>query len=215
MKIIPASYEILTDISLGGKKELELIEMAARTSHKSKRKTLEETLSFVKKWGIHPGHESILEYSTLSVKFISVKFIVDRGVSHELVASFTKESTRYCNYSKEDELTFIDIWPVLRDKYENPMLLEIYDFWKVSMMKAETTYLEMMKNSCVPELARSVLPNSLKTEIVVTANYREWREVFKQGCAKTAHPQMREVMIPLHSDLKSQIPAVFDDILEV
>ena len=83
------------------------------------------------------------------------------------------------------------------------------------MMKAETTYLEMMKNSCAPELARSVLPNSLKTEIVVTANYREWREIFKQGCAKTAHPQMREVMIPLHSDLKSQIPAVFDDILEV
>lgn len=213
MKIIPASYEILTDISLGGKKELELIEKAARTSHKSKRKTPEETLSFVRKWGIQAGHESILEHSTLSVKFI-----VDRGVSHELVrhriASFTQESTRYCNYAKEDELTFIDIWPVLRDKYENPMLLEIYDSWKISMMKAETTYLEMMKNGCVPELARSVLPNSLKTEIVVTANYREWREIFKQRCAKAAHPQMREVMIPLHADLKSQIPVVFNDILE-
>lgn len=143
---------------------------------------------------------------------VTVKFVVDRGVSHEIVrhrpASYCQESTRYCNYSKEDfgsEVTFI-IPPFL--SYGS----RAWETWKISMKNAEDDYFELLDIGLLPQEARAVLPNSLKTELVMTANLREWKVFFELRTANAAHPQMREVARPLLDDLKELIPGVFDNI---
>jgi thymidylate synthase (FAD) len=152
-------------------------------------------------------HESVIEHASMTVKFV-----FDRGVSHEMVrhrlASFSQESTRFCNYGKDDfgnEVTFIR--PIFWGE-DDPL----YKLWLKHMQACEDVYLEMLRLGAKPEQARSVLPNSLKTEIIVTANLREWRWIFKQRASLKAHPQMRQVMIPLLKEVKSRIPILFDDI---
>ena len=81
-----------------------------------------------------------------------------------------------------------------------------------SMLSAEANYIDLLNENWTPQQARSVLPNSLKTEIVVTANFREWKHIFKLRCHKSAHSQMREIMIPLHKECKKIIPVIFDSI---
>lgn len=207
MKVIRAGYEILTPISRGGVEELQHIEKIGRVCYKSEDKITEDGESARKfvKMIINRGHEAMLEHSSLSVKFI-----VDRGVSHELVrhriASFAQESTRYCNYSKDkfnNGVTFIE--PFFFDDVK-------YQRWVSAMADAEIAYLDLLNSGATPQEARSVLPNSTKTEITITANYREWRNFFKLRTAKAAHPQMREVTIPLLEELKSILPIIFDDI---
>lgn len=209
MRIVKSGYEILTKISEGGIAELQHIEKIGRVCYKSEDKITEDGESAKKfvKMIIDRGHETMIEHSLLSVKFI-----VDRGVSHELVrhriASFAQESTRYCNYSLNkfnSELTFIE--PVFFEKYSDQ-----YTRWIDLMDEAECCYFDMLDYGATPQEARSVLPNSLKTEIVITANYREWRNFFKLRTAKAAHPSMREVTIPLLKDLKEKLPIIFDDI---
>ena len=128
----------------------------------------------------------------------SVKFICDRGVSHEIVrhrdASFAQESTRYCNYSKDkhsNELTIIE--PLF---YEKDSIN--YKFWLECMQKAEDNYIYLTDNGSTAQEARSVLPNSLKTEIIMTARNHEWCHFFGLRCDIAAHPQMRQVAIPLY-----------------
>lgn len=210
MKIIKAGYEILTAVSEGGIEELQHIEKIGRVCYKSEDKITEDGESARKfvKMLIDRGHEAMIEHSSLSVKFI-----VDRGVSHELVrhriASFAQESTRYCNYSKDKfgkEITVID------PCFFSP-LSDSYTFWKHAMEIAEAHYFSLLDSGATPQEARSVLPNSTKTEITITANYREWRNFFKLRTAKAAHPQMREVTIPLLAELKKKLPIIFDDII--
>ena len=209
MKIIKAGYEILTAISERGISELQHIEKIGRVCYKSEDKITEDGESARKfvKMIISRGHEAMIEHSSLSVKFI-----VDRGVSHELVrhriASFAQESTRYCNYGKDKfgkEIT------VIEPCFFSPMS-DSYTFWKHAMESAETHYFNLLDGGATPQEARSVLPNSTKTEITITANYREWRNFFKLRTAKAAHPQMREVTIPLLKELKEKLPIIFDDI---
>lgn len=209
MNIVNAGYEILTPISKGGIKELQHIEKIGRVCYKSESKITEDGGSakrFVKML-IDKDHCAMIEHSSLSVKFI-----VDRGVSHELVrhriASFAQESTRYCNYSKDkfnNRVTFIKPF-FFEEGTQN------YDEWINAMKVAEKSYFQMLKNGATPQEARSVLPNSTKTEITITANYREWRAFFKLRTANAAHPSMREVTIPLLKELKEKLPIVFDDI---
>ena len=209
MKIIKPHYTILSNISEGGIKELQFIEQAARTCYKSENKITEdgESAKALIKQLIKSGHEAMLEHSSLSVKFV-----VDRGVSHEIVRhrlfSFAQESTRYCNYSKGkfgSELTFIE-----------PCFWDIKDYnmitWLAVCSCVETAYFNLLKEGAAPQEARTVLPNSVKTEIGVTCNYREWRHFFKLRTDKAAHPQMREVTIPLLAELRKKIPIIFDDI---
>ncbi len=209
MKIINAGFEILTPISEGGIKELQHIEKIGRVCYKSEDKITEDGESAKKfvKMLIGRGHEAMIEHS-----FLSVKFIVDRGVSHELVrhriASFAQESTRYCNYSKDkfdNGVTFIK--PFFFDESSGQ-----YKFWKRAMEEAEYCYLRLLEKGATPQEARSVLPNSTKTEITITANYREWRNFFKLRTAKAAHPQTQEVTRPLLKELKEKLPVIFDDI---
>lgn len=209
MKVISPNYKILTHISKGGIDELMHIEKIGRICYKSEDKITpdgESAKRFVSGL-IARKHEAMLEHSMLSIKFV-----VDRGVSHELVrhrlAGFAQESTRYCNYSKDrfgGDITFI-----------SPMLCkEDYEEWLKCMSECEKAYMNMISHGCPAQIARSVLPNSLKTEIVMTANYREWRHFFKLRAAREtgpAHPQMEQITIPLLCELKKLIPVVFDDI---
>jgi thymidylate synthase (FAD) len=132
------------------------------------------------------------------------------------MASFAQESTRYCNYSGDkfgNELTFIrpSFWS---DKSPHDGHFYKYYLWNTAMYNAEQSYLSLIKDGAKPEEARSVLPNSLKTEIVVTANYREWRHIFALRTSPKAHPQIREVMIPLMYELRERIPVVFENFEE-
>ena len=144
---------------------------------------------------------------------LSVLFICDRGVSHELVrhriASFAQESTRYCNYMKESKypegVTFIE--PCFYEKGS-----EDYRNWETACADSEFWYFQALKRGATPQQARTVLNNSTKTEIVVTANYREFRQIFRLRTAPAAHPQMRELMVPLLHDLQERLPIIFDDI---
>lgn len=236
MKIINAGYEILSDID--GIKELQHIEKIGRVCYKSEDKITDDGESAKKfvKMLIDRGHEAMIEHSSLSVKFI-----VDRGISHELVrhriASFAQESTRYCNYSSDkfdNGITFIqpcwikeDLTGIYKVKWDGKALDKPIDIpfekfnargargafdWFWNMAAAERDYMRLLEKGWSPQQARSVLPNSTKTEIVITANYREWRNFFKLRTDTPAHPQMREVTIPLLKELKTLIPVVFDDI---
>ena len=210
MKIINASYEILTPVSEGGIEELKKIERIGRICYKSEDRITEDGESAKKFVGmlIRNGHEAMIEHSSLTVIFT-----VDRGISHEIVrhriCSFAQESTRYVNYSKPGKAPegIIFIKPYFLTDGSNEM-----DVWERAMKDAEFWYLQMIKLGRKPEEARSVLPNSVKTELTVTANYREWRNILKLRTDKAAHPQMREVMVPLLHELQEKIPIIFDDI---
>ena len=221
MKLLKANFEILTPISDDGIEELKHIEKIGRVCYKSEGKITEDGESAKKfvKMLIDRGHEAMIEHSSMSVKFV-----VDRGVSHELVrhriASFAQESTRYVNYSLDkfgNEINVIDLEPgmMIDGKMKNMTsqeLTAIYQEWISSMYDAEKHYMKMIELGATPQIARSVLPNSTKTEITITANYREWRNFFKLRVPSTAHPQMREVTIPLLKELKTRLPIIFDDI---
>jgi len=199
IEIIEPSFKIETE--LNGLEILKTIERFGRVSHKSENKiTADSAKEFMKRLSSW-GHESVFEHFSFSVRFIC-----DRGVTHELVrhrlASYTQESTRYCNYSSKIQF----IRPVFFS--ENS---ELYQVWKKSCELAAQTYLDLISRGVTPEAARSVLPHSLKTEIVMTANLREWRHVFKMRCQKAAHPQIRQIMVPLLKEIQTQIPVLFDD----
>ena len=209
MKAIKAYTQIYNDFD--SQKIIEKIEQVARTCYKSEGKIQEGSATKLVAGLIKSGHEAMLEHAS-----VTVKFVVDRGISHELVrhriASFAQESTRYCNYSKDDfgsEITFI-IPDYLEYKSEG------WNIWKESMKQAEDAYFKMLDFGLSPQQARAVLPNSLKTEVVMTANLREWRHFFKLralGATGKPHPQMLEVAVPLLEDMKNLIPVVFDDLV--
>lgn len=221
MNIIKAGYVILSEISQGAVKELQHIEKIGRVCYKSEDRITEDGESAKKfvQMLINNGHEAMIEHSSLSIKFIC-----DRGVSHELVrhriASFAQESTRYCNYSGDkfgNEISVIDITDGIKldegmNKSNSLDLTAVINEWFHAMEDAEAHYLRMLSYGATPQIARSVLPNSTKTEITITANYREWRNFFKLRAEAHAHPQMREITIPLLQELKQRIPIIFDDI---
>ena len=216
MKIIKASYEILYWDS-----SLKLIELAARTCYKSEDRITEDSSApFIRDKILGPEHPhlSVIEHSMMTVKFV-----IDRSISHELVrhrlCSFSQESTRYCNYTKgkfDGEVTFIEpcFWGPPGDQLGIPAPPSPTNrgLWEDAMLRAEAYYKQLIANGAKPEQARSVLPNSLKTEIVVTANYREWLHIFKMRTSLRAHPQMREVMVPLLEHVRRLVPVVFDDL---
>jgi thymidylate synthase (FAD) len=210
MKIISASAEILNPEAL--KEASKFLEGIGRVCYKSEDLITEDSADRFIRGIVKSGHETIIEHLSASVRFIC-----DRGVSHELVrhriASFSQESTRYCNYSKDkhdSQITFIApcFW-----KGEEHMM----DVWKAAMNYAEQTYLQMISGGAQPQQARAVLPNSLKTEIVMTANLREWRHFFKLralGTTGKPHPQMLELTVPLLKKMADLLPVVFGDLAQ-
>lgn len=206
MKVERASFEIIDTVRPS--EILMNIEKFGRVCYKSESNITKDSAEpFITKI-IESGHESVIEHEK-----ISVKIICDRGVSHEIVrhriASYSQESTRYCNYTKDkfgNELTFIK--PIFWSEDSQQ-----YNIWCDSMKNIENTYMQLINLGVPPEQARTVLPNSLKTEIIVTMNLREWRHFFKLRTSKRAHPQMREISIPLLQEFKTLLPCVFNDIM--
>lgn len=186
-------------------KVLKKLERYGRVCYKSEDKFCEAGPSGMLKTIIEKNHESVLEHEKLTMLFI-----IDRGVSHELVrhrmASYSQESTRYCNYSKEkfgNELTMIE--PIFF-KGEKRAL------WEHAMLAVENDYFRLLEAGATPQEARSVLPNSLKTEIAVTMNYRSLRNFLRLRCSASAHPQIKEVAIPLLLYLQQKLNPLFADI---
>ena len=205
MKIIKPGVEFITPIN--GDVILKRIEECGRVCYKSEGKITNDSAPAFVAAIVKRGHEAVLEHCSFTVKFIC-----DRGVSHEIVrhrlASYCQESTRYCNYSKGEfggEITVIEPCYLNKDTFA-------YDEWKDACRRSETAYFNLLNWGLTAQEARAVLPNSLKTEVVMTANIREWRHFLKLRCSKEAHPQMQEVATLLLKALKEKIPVLFDDI---
>jgi thymidylate synthase (FAD) len=229
MRIIKPSYEILTDIDR--ETILKNIERAGRTCYKSESKITEESASAFVRNIIKRGHLSVIEHGN-----ISVRFITDRGVTHELVrhrlASFSQESTRYVNYQSKGMAFILPPWVnsnLVGDhnlvnmenqiffKYpEGSMFLNKVEkedmewFW--IMAHADANYQYFIDHGWSPQQARSVLPSSLKTEIVTTANLREWMHILELRTSLKAHPQIREIMVPLLDELTVKLPEIFENV---
>ena len=205
MKTIKQSYELLDEIN--GEEILKRIEKIARVCYKSEDKMTENSCFKFVKMLVDKGHHAMLEHVS-----ISVKFITDRGVSHELVrhrlASYAQESTRYCNYLKNNfgaEITVIE--PVYLVKGT-----QAYCNWFNAGASSEKSYFELLEIGLTAQEARAVLTNSTKTEIVVTANLREWMTILKLRTSEQAHPQMRALMIPLLQELQEKLNVIFGGI---
>ena len=201
MKIISPDFAFVD--SINGNTILKKLEAAGRTCYKSEDKMTEDSAANFVRNLIKRGHESVLEHVS-----ITVRIITDRGISHEIVrhrlASYSQESTRYCNY-KDKEIEFVlpyDIDPETK----------IFDYWKLSCQASETDYKVLIAKGVAPQTARSVLPNCLKTALVMTCNLREWRHFFKMRCAPGAHPDMKYLATIMLHEFQEKIPVVFDDI---
>ncbi len=208
VKIIEPSFEILTPID--GNQILKHIEKCGRTCYQSYENETEDTSSAEKmiKMLIKMGHESVLEHF-----LITIKAKIDIGNYKDLTrhrfASFSIESTRFCNYSKGkfgNELTVIS--PCNMDKNSG-----IYHTWLKTMNDIEKAYIDMSEMGAKPDQLRMILPHSLAAEVTMSANLREWRHIFKMRCQKAAHPSVRQIMLQVLNEFKKQIPVIFDDLI--
>jgi thymidylate synthase (FAD) len=195
MKLVKPSAEILMITP----NALQIIEQAGRICYKSEDRITETSAEPFIKSILARGHESVIEHASATVKFIT-----DTGVSHEIVrhrvASYSQESSRYVNYGKSEV------------KFIIPGDFELNSADKYLLFLIEEHYNLCLANGRTPQQARYFLPKGLKTELIMTCNFREWRHFFLLRCAKAAHPQMREIVIPLLREFHSRIPVVFDDI---
>ncbi len=220
MKIIEQTHEILSLPDQG----LTLLEKAGRTCYKSEDKITQDSAEKFVEMLVRKGHHAMIEFGD-----IVVKFVTNRGVTHELVrhrhCSFAQESTRYVKYDGQMEFikpvwcqdhllgTWSEQSPVLPVPPIPPGRSLAEQLWLSAMERAETDYKTLLQNGWKAQQAREILPNSLKTEIVMKANIREWRHVFALRCAKASHPQMVELMRPLLKEVQKKIPVVFDDLI--
>jgi len=202
MRILKPRFVIESGVN--GKRILKNLEKWGRVCYKSEDKITPDSAKAFVKMILKGGHESVIEHEK-----VTVRFICDRGVTHEIVrhriASYSQESTRYCNYRS---LGISVIKPLFFAGNKKR-----YRIWLEAMRACEKAYLALLEDGATAQEARSVLPNSLKTEIIVTYNLREWRHFFRMRCAKAAHPQMRELTIPLLREFQKRIPILFDDII--
>lgn len=189
---------------------LKHLEKAGRVCYKSEDRISDMSAEKFIKNILKRGHESVIEHVSLTIRIVC-----DRGVSHEIVrhriASYSQESTRYCNYFMDkfsNELTLIK--PCFWEKESKEYLL-----WENAMSEIEKTYNELIASGAKPQEARSVLPNSLKTEIVMTMNLREWRHFLRLRTSTTAHPQMQQVSLMIYQTLVEKFPVFFSDILSI
>ena len=206
MKIIEARAEILNKDRINGNKILQDLELISRTCYKSENCIKEGSAEKLVKFLIDKKHEAMIEHYSFSVRFICDRAIANEIVRHR-IASYAQESTRYVNYSKDkfgNEITFI----------APPKSLDIKQviYMRTALEVAEKCYFKLLKEGSTPEIARNILPLCTKTELVMTTNLREWRHFFELRTAKVAHPQIREITIPLLKEIKQLIPIIFDDI---
>lgn len=186
----------------------KVIERAGRTCYKSEEKITDSSAREFISMIIKRGHESVLEHATASFHIVC-----DRGVTHELVrhrlASYSQESTRYCNYGSDKfgkEITVVDWGDFAEDQ-------PAHNSWLHSMVMASRGYFDLIDRGYAPQIARQCLPINVKTEIVVTANFREWRHILQLRTDTKAHPHIRAVMYPVLTTLQTKYPSCFKDLV--
>lgn len=202
MKIVKPWIEVE---KFDGKQIMKNIERACRTCYRSEEKITEDSYKNLLKNCITRGHESVLEHEK-----ITVRMQCDVGVYKDLTrhrfASFSVESTRYCNYGKdkfENEIKFIE--PLIEDKNN-------YAAWEETMKTIEHYYLIMSNNKSTVDELRMLLPHSTAAEITMTCNIREWKHVLSLRCTNHAHPAIQQLLIPLLLEFKKEMPEIFDDV---
>lgn len=188
---------------------LTLIELAGRTAYQSQNRITEDSCQKFVKRLIENGHESVLEHSAMTVQFDNVS----RGFSHELVRhrflSVTQQSTRYVSEKNFNVIIPPEMNP---DEWfsDEDGCMDMDGFLEYS----ERIYKAIRENGFPAEDARQFLPIGISCSIVATANFREWRHIFKLRTAKNAHWEIKSVMCNLLRDVQKRIPIVFDDLLE-
>ena len=214
MIIVKPSIEILSDTDY--QTMLKKIERIGRVCYKSEDHIKDGSAETFIRGIIKRGHESVIEHES-----VSVRVVCDRGVTHEIVrhriASYSQESTRYCNYSKDkfgNQITCIDLATGFSYDLDDENDRKKYEVWQKAMEAAEQYYFQMLELGAKPEEARSILPNSLKTEIVMTMNLREWRHFIRLRSANAAHPQMRQVSDLILKKFSEEYPLFFRDLAE-
>ena len=212
MIIVNPSIEILTDTSY--ETMLRKIERIGRVCYKSEDKIKEDSAEGFIRGIIKRGHESVIEHES-----ISVKVTCDRGVTHEIVrhriASYSQESTRYCNYTSDkfsNQISCIDIATGFHYDLDNEADRKKWEIWNEAMVDAEKHYFRLIEAGAKPDEARSVLPNSLKTEIVMTMNMREWRHFIRLRGSRAAHPQIAEITAQIREEFIKKYPVFFEDL---
>lgn len=212
MNIIKPSVEIIDMDDYD--KIIKKIEKIGRVCYKSEANISDESAERFISNILKRGHESVIEHEA-----VTVRMICDRGVTHEIVrhriASYSQESTRYCNYAGDkfnNQITVIDPAGGFTYDPDDEKDRARYEAWKEAMENAEKSYFKMLDLGATPQEARAVLPNSLKTEIVITMNLRSWRNFFRLRCDSHAHPQMREVAGIALKVFQEKLPIFFSDI---
>lgn len=199
---------VVVESKITQEEAMEMIESAGRVCYKSEdRISYGSAEKFIRSI-LSRGHESVIEHIS-----ITVRVICDRGVTHEIVrhriASYSQESTRYCNYTTDKFSKEITVIRPLFWEEESPQ----FNIWKKGMDACEKAYFSLIEAGASPQEARSVLPNSLKTEILITMNFREWRHFFTLRCSKAAHPQMQQVANMILNKFKEKYPLFIEDII--
>jgi thymidylate synthase (FAD) len=208
MKVVDQSYQIIypNNCPNGLIDECKKIELAGRTCYKSEDKITDDSWKKFVTMLRDKQHGAMLEHSSITIKFITSRGVLAELTRHRL-ASYAVESTRYCNYSKEKfdkEIAVID--PFISEGICDST---VYKEWKETCEKAEESYFKLLEYGYTPQIARSVLPTCLKTEITMTMNFRELIHILKLRCSKSAHPEIRALFLPLYKYLKEVIPEVF------
>jgi thymidylate synthase (FAD) len=193
---------------------LKKIEWCGRISHRSEdKKTSDSWNRFIRSVVLEHGDWSIVEHAILSCDFY-----VDRGITHEIVRhrlfSFTQESTRFVNYEKKMPASFVEPSFNVSDKTDpsDPGCEQSF-IWRNAISFLEGAYKSLIEAGCKPQIARSVFPNALASRIIITGNLRNWRHFFLMRTSKEAHPQMKEVTIPLLKQFQECIPIIYEDIV--
>lgn len=213
MKIVKQSWQFEEPVN--GEAILTKIERAGRTCYKSEDKITPESARKFVAMCVASGHHSVIEHHN-----ITVRIVTDRGVTHEIVrhrlAAYSQESTRYCNYSGDKfgkEITVIlPVWFYKEPALETGNMSYAFRAWQSTCVGAENGYFALIAEGQTPQEARSVLPNSLKTEIVMTANIREWRHFFTLRASSKSHPQMVALAADMLKGFRAAVPVLFDDI---
>lgn len=207
------SHRILAIMcGLAGENPLQLIELAGRTSYQSRDRITNESAAKFVEMIRKRGHEAVIEHSSMMVEFNNCS----RGFTHELVrhriAAYLQESTRYV-----DESNLRVVIPPNKDPDVKLVDLTLSDGHTIKVSFREWTelneqmYRGLRKADWVPQDARQILPTGIVAQIVMTANFREWRHVFRLRCAPDAHWEIRRIMVNLLKDVKQRVPVVFDD----
>lgn len=205
VNIVAPHVEIMTP--LDGEAILKHLELCARNCYKSEDKITPDSARTMVKKLLELGHEAMIEHYSLTAK-LTCDIGVYKDLTRHRLASFAIESTRYCNYSKGKFGNELSVIKPCHIKENTPE----YDLWLKTMQTIEQNYNQMAALGCRPDQLRMLLPHSTKADVIMTANLREWRHIFKLRCAPAAHPTVQEVMDMLLEKLKAEIPVVFDDI---